>query len=381
MAVLEEFEIPLDHVLCAVTDNAANMVKIIKDLNVDLAAATPGPSTSTAAPAQEPDSDDEIDSDDDHDEEDLLEQLELSLPICISHIRCGVHTLQLAIMDGLKNPGAANLVGRIRQVAVELRTPKLAEKLKKDGQLMAVLDQETRWGSTFLMIDRVLLLKTFVNESVEIYQKGVQVSAPQWKQIQELRDMLKKSYEVTKKMQRDDLTPGYFYRKWSGLRAVMQVHSGTIADIICASMKKREGELLNNSLFLAAIFLDIHNQDLLTTTEKDAARTAVVDLVVRMKGLNEEEEAHPDSPASGTGPSSLDSDSDEEMNAARKATTSQDTDNDSNSDSDMVVETEVSEPERASSRAWGERSQTPSQHRHAELSPRVSKFILLKKRN
>ena len=176
MGVLEEFEIPLDHVITAVTDNAANMIKIVKDFNIDLAAAVPGPSTQSSQQGSDDDTDTEENQDEDEDQ--LQAQLENAMPISISHVRCGVHTLQLAIMDGLKNSSAASLVSRIRHVAVELRTPKLAEKLKKEGKLLAVLDQETRWGSTFLMLDRVLLLKSFVNESVEIYQKGINITAP-----------------------------------------------------------------------------------------------------------------------------------------------------------------------------------------------------------
>jgi hypothetical protein len=57
----------------------------------------------------------------------------------------------------------------------------------------------------------------------------LQLSTAQWKQAQELRDMLKKSFEVTKKMQLDDLTPGYFFRKWTGLRLLMEAHGSTIA--------------------------------------------------------------------------------------------------------------------------------------------------------
>ncbi len=154
-------------------------------------------------------------------------------------------------------------------------------------------------------------------------------------------------------MQMEDLTPGYFYRKWSGLQSMMEVHSGIIADIIFASMKKRESELMNNSLFLAAIYLDITNMDLLTPSQKDVAKETVVELVIRFEGLNDADDDDPDSPTTGTASSSVGSDSDEEMNAARKASRSQDT----SACSDPEIEeqeTEVFGEERASSRARGE---------------------------
>jgi hypothetical protein len=88
------------------------------------------------------------------------------------------------------------------------------------------------------MVERVLELKAFVHESVEIYEKHLQLTAPQWRQAQDLKELLKKGYIVTKKLQLEDLTPGYFFRKWSGLRDVLQVNSSIIAEKIVESMRK-----------------------------------------------------------------------------------------------------------------------------------------------
>jgi hypothetical protein len=59
LKILEEFEIPLQNVLCCVTDNAANMIKIVKDFNIDLAAAESESATSAATDDQEPNISDE----------------------------------------------------------------------------------------------------------------------------------------------------------------------------------------------------------------------------------------------------------------------------------------------------------------------------------
>jgi hypothetical protein len=102
-----------------------------------------------SAPASDGDQDTDPDSDeeeggDEVTEQEFMEEIENAMPDTISHVRCGVHTLQLAIQDGLKHPLAAGMIGKIRNLAVELRTPKLAEKVKTAGLRMAVLDQETR---------------------------------------------------------------------------------------------------------------------------------------------------------------------------------------------------------------------------------------------
>jgi hypothetical protein len=162
-------------VLCCVTDNASNMIKVVKDLNIHLAAElTPNVATASGPDELESDSDENEDiSQEREDENELMEELVTSLPDSIAHVRCSVHTLQLAIQDRLKNANAASMIARIRNLAVELRTPKISEKVKKAGLQMAVLDQETRWGSTYLMVEHVLELKGFVNESVEIFNKNL----------------------------------------------------------------------------------------------------------------------------------------------------------------------------------------------------------------
>jgi hypothetical protein len=104
---LEEFGIPVTNVLCCVVDNATNMVKMV---NQELVAG---------AEAMQPSSDlDEFD--DDWDLEDtsigsyeMSNATEISdiLPP-ISHVRCALHTLQLAIEDGLKKSHPSALIGR-----------------------------------------------------------------------------------------------------------------------------------------------------------------------------------------------------------------------------------------------------------------------------
>jgi hypothetical protein len=171
------------------------------------------------------------------------------------------------------------------------------------------------------MVERVLELKTFVHESVEIFEKHLHLTAPQWRQAQELKDeIMKKGFIVTKKLQLEDLTPGYFFRKWSGLRNVLQVNGSLIAERIVESMKKREKELLGNSFFLAAVYMDVRNMDLLSTEQKEKAHATVLQLVLRTKGLDNQpaEDAPPEESPVLSSSGAEDSDSDEEMKQARR---------------------------------------------------------------
>ena len=95
--VLKDYEIPLEKVLCCVTDNASNMVKLVTTMNEDLKAAF-------GDQVQQDEEEDEDEYEDVEDDED--EDLQEAIPPSIEHMRCAAHTLQLAVYDGIKNSKA-----------------------------------------------------------------------------------------------------------------------------------------------------------------------------------------------------------------------------------------------------------------------------------
>jgi hypothetical protein len=147
------------------------------------------------------------------------------------------------------------MISRLRNLAVELRTPlKIREKLKKAGlRMAAILDQDTRDEAAHILCWN--MSKEFINESVKLHNRGVQLTAPQWRQAQELKNILQKSHLVSKKLQLHDLTPGYFFCKMDKPAGdVFQVQDSIVAGEILKSMKKREAELLLSTTFLSLIY-------------------------------------------------------------------------------------------------------------------------------
>ena len=59
-------------------------------------------------------------------------------------------------------------MAQARNVAKVLRHPKVHEILKKKKKGVAVLDQETRWGSSYKLVDRLIHLKEIINEMGEL---------------------------------------------------------------------------------------------------------------------------------------------------------------------------------------------------------------------
>ncbi|XP_073409851.1 uncharacterized protein [Dendrobates tinctorius] len=230
--------------------------------------------------------------------DDLVEAASKHFPI--HYMRCVVHTLQLAIRDSLQEGHAGNLIGKVRKLAIAARTPKIDSILKRRAGKGAIVDQATRWGSTYLMIERLLELKPFLTD----------MANPQWTQVAELKELLNHPFTVTKKLQAEDLTPGIFIREGKNLLFCLSQRGGLIADRISASMKRRETQLLENKIFLAAVYVDPSHRILLDDQQLTKGKAALTEVAVRMSGLQEDchvqEDLGPDSATAAISSSSSD---------------------------------------------------------------------------
>ena len=78
-----------------------------------------------------------------------------TMRINIYHMRCAVHTTQLAIKDGLKQPHYNKLLTKTRHIVSKFRSPKVLSLMEKKKKKRPILNMTTRWGSTYLMIKRL----------------------------------------------------------------------------------------------------------------------------------------------------------------------------------------------------------------------------------
>jgi len=112
---LQKFEIPAENVLALIVDNASNMTKTVERLNESSELAL---TEETATPISA-------------DDEDSLYN-EFATRVHIHHTRCAVHTLQLSIKDGLKQPQCDKLLTKTRRVVAKLRTPNILSLLENE---------------------------------------------------------------------------------------------------------------------------------------------------------------------------------------------------------------------------------------------------------
>ena len=138
-------------IIVIVTDKASNMIKTVEKLNTSEDSAF-GEGASTNLEDQH----EELETLDEYDDQDLNTVTEYEANLChVTHMRCAVHPLQLAIRDGLKGQHVSNLISKLRQVAVAARMTKIDSIIKRTGK-GAIVDQATHWGCTYLRIQRLV---------------------------------------------------------------------------------------------------------------------------------------------------------------------------------------------------------------------------------
>ena len=174
------------------------------------------------------------------------------------------------------------MIGKLRQVALAARTPKIDAILKRRTAKGAIIDQATRWGCTYLMVKRLLELTSFLEN---IDNPSLALTEGQWKSAIELEELLQLPYIVTKKLQAEDLTAGKFSFDWKKLIFNLNKKGGIIVDGILKSINRREPQLTDNDILLASIYVDPRCRILLDEKQCKTAKDCLFKLAVQLKGL------------------------------------------------------------------------------------------------
>lgn len=194
-ARLKVYEIDLRQILTITTDNGANVLKMVRDVEALLhnttekpQASQEPPNTPTKSNIHQSNTDIQTDNEiekllaelnnmtDDEALEELFDDAffernknllsamsdkmttDFGLDILwdITGVNCAAHTLQLAIKDALKVVARkySNLINLCRSIAKSLRSKSMQHTFKEHGGTYKIprLDVETRWGSTFVMV-------------------------------------------------------------------------------------------------------------------------------------------------------------------------------------------------------------------------------------
>jgi hypothetical protein len=137
-----------------------------------------------------------------------------------------------------------------------IRTSKIDAILPRRAGKGAILDQATDWATTYMMVRRLLDLKTFLEDTDN---PNVLLTESQWRNVSQLDPVLAHPSAVTKRLQAKDSTPGTFLWEWINLIFHLSKAGEFISEGTVSSMKKRAGLLLENKILLAAVYIDPMN--------------------------------------------------------------------------------------------------------------------------
>jgi len=168
---LQQWDIPEEKIILVVSDNGSNMLKAIRLLQAEAEAEnveTDEEQDTEESTESESDSEAEADEDEDvnkdEDEADGSNEDLLVLPhVPFRRMPCLAHTLQLIIKLPYVHYEA--LIAKTRRMVGRIRKSSVATEkvLERSGKLL-IADVTTRWNSTYYMIQRLLSIKTIVNE-------------------------------------------------------------------------------------------------------------------------------------------------------------------------------------------------------------------------
>jgi len=138
----------------------------------------------------------------------------------------------------------------------------------------------TRWGSTYLMLMRILELRESIEE-LAVLAPELHLSSTTWSSLEELLSVLEMPYNVTLKLQAENLTSGGFMKEWCSLKHTLTKKKITLASEILKSMEKREKSLFQNKLFLAGVFVDVRYRILLSEEQMKVAKEGLMEVALK----------------------------------------------------------------------------------------------------
>jgi len=143
---------------------------------------------------EEGDDEGEVDSD-----VDLIELADMQNAVPYQRLMCMAHSLQLVIKKAYTYYD--RLLIKVRRIAGKVKKSSVAvSKLKKETGKVLLSNNNTRWNSTYRMVDRLIQVKDVVNDLLT-EQKADTLLVSEWSRLSELCELLKQFAVQTDKLQ------------------------------------------------------------------------------------------------------------------------------------------------------------------------------------
>lgn len=229
ISCLREYDIDLVQIYSITTDNGANVIKCSRLLQEMQEQEILGNSSSQNIEQEDK-------------KEDWIQN---EIESVLSVVRCAAHTLQLAAYDIIKTIQCD--VNKCRQVVKDLRTA-----FRSGSYLtLPVLDNTTRWNSTFDMLESLFSLRE------DLENKSI-ISDIDWTFIETFLTAYKPVAKCSKQLQNEQYVIGDFFRDWLNCELELEELSciNKYASDLHDAMVNRKSKLFDNHAFIAALYFD-----------------------------------------------------------------------------------------------------------------------------
>lgn len=196
-------------------------------------------------------------------------------------ISCVVHKLQLAVNKFMwKDETVSKIINKAVKVSAKLRTPIVRLQMEVEGVNNGIMNQVTRWNSTYLMLKRLVELKDFCIKFQG--QKGfeeLQLAQESWNQFTQLLQVLECVAVLTTLLQAENLNvPDFIYHWFSMKMKLESLSDSSYALKLVQCIKEREKVIFQNKIVLAGWYLD-KNLNVLMSPEQISMAKSVVRMV------------------------------------------------------------------------------------------------------
>lgn len=201
-------------------------------------------------------------------------------------ISCFVHTLQLGVNKFMwKDKLISEIIAKAMKLSAKLRTPIVRLKMDMENVSNAIMNQVTRWNSTFLMLKRLVtkLMEFCIKFQNEKGFEELKVADSTWNQFKQLIEVLGPVADLTTQLQAEDLTVPDFLYKWMAMKMELEEIATSNGDssnyarklIIC--IEEREKKIFSNKIVVAGWYLDKNLNVLMDPDQISAAK-----IIIRM---------------------------------------------------------------------------------------------------
>lgn len=198
-------------------------------------------------------------------------------------VRCAAHDIQLSVYDVFKRRTVSNFLAKVRKLVKKLRSQPYVNSFKRDKtKNIPMLDGDTRWGSSHLMVSCINKQKAFIQELLPADLQN-EYNEKFWITVERFVRSTLPLYILTKRVQEEALTGGTMYLSWKECCLELAEINDPLAKQLIEALHKRQGMWFDNPAFIAALYVDprIHEFDppVLSADQKETAVVSIVLLI------------------------------------------------------------------------------------------------------